>query len=281
MKLVLKAAVVLAPLLAIVGLLRLCEGDSGRRWLARVQEVDSALVLGVDTPQLIAIAPSEGEASAMGALALRTRDALAEEYGDLLGEGLDRRMVVVVFSETKYVAAFGGRNVRVDRRSLRDVIGLTQPARNAIYLPPGGDLSTLKHEVVHLLMGQSAPPSVRFSPWLSEGLAQYFESYQGGRHTLPAGQRAYLRAALGDREPDVPGLIRRQDYDEFLQVEGGRNYLESLALVACLLETQPRERMKEYVDLEKRSDGDRYLAFRDVFGDPQAMSRAVAEYLRR
>jgi len=278
MRLVLKAAVVLVPVLALVGLLRLCDRDSGRRWLSRVHEVDPSLVLGHESPELIAIAPTEEEAARLGAIALKRRESLADEYGDLLGTGLDRRMVVVVFSETKHVAGFGGRNVRVDRRSLQDVIGLTEAGRNAIYLPPGGDVETLTHEVVHLLMGQSAPPRTRFSPWLSEGLAQYFETYEGEGHRLPPRQKAFLAAALGRDGLDVPALIREQDYDRFLQEDGQRNYIKALVLVAYLMETQPRERLKEYIDAERRSDGDRYALFERVFGDPAAMD--VLSYLR-
>ena len=278
MRLALKVAVVLVPVLAVVGLLRLCEGESGRRLLAEVHGIDPELVLGVDTPELIAIGPDATLAERMGNLALRTKEDLAGEYGDLLGTGLDRRMVVVVFRDVKHVGEFGGKGVRIDRRSLKDVIGLTQPARNAIYLPPGEDVSTLRHEVVHLLMSQSASPDARFSPWLSEGLAQYFEAYAGGRHRLSPGQKAFLATALGKRPFDVTALIRKQDYDEFLQEDGQRNYLQALALVAYLMEAHPRERMREYVGEEKRTSGDRETLFRRIFGDPAAMD--VLGYLR-
>lgn len=281
MRIVLKAAVVLVPILAVVGLLRLCDSDSGERWLARVQEVDPSLVLALESKQLIAIAPTTEEAARMGALGLATRQALANEYGDLLGDGLDRRMVLVIFSKTEHIREFGGRDVRVDRRSLQEAIGLTMASRNAILLPPGWDVDTLKHEVVHLLMGQSAPTGVRYSPWLSEGLAQYFEKYEPGSYRLPRDQRIFMLLALKKDGIDVAQLIREQNYDKFLQNEGARNYLKSLALVTYLIETQPRARLKEYIDGEKQGRPDRYRLFQRLFGDPNGMSAAVLQHLRR
>lgn len=281
MRFVLKAAVVLVPILAIVGLLRMCDRDSGQRWLDRVREVDPDLVLAFESPDLIAIGPTAGETAQMGAIGLATRISLAKEYGDLLGEGVDRRMVMVIFSKTEFIREFAGQDVRVDRRSLEQAIGLTMADRNAILLPPGRDMDTLQHEVVHLLMGQSKRIGVRFSPWLAEGLAQYFEGYSSGSHRLPRARKVFLLQTLGKSGVNVATLIAVQDYDEFLQNEGAKNYLKSLALVAYLMETQPRERLRKYIDGEKLGQADRYKLFQQIYGDPETLGLSVVEHLRR
>ncbi|MHC4941012.1 MAG: DUF1570 domain-containing protein [Planctomycetota bacterium] len=281
MRIVLKAAVVLVPILVIVVLLRMCDRDSGRRWLERVQVIDPDLVLARESPELIAIGPTVDEAAHLGAIGLATRMSLAEEYGDLLGEGVDRRMVVVIFSRTEHIREFAGQDVRVDRKSLEEAIGLTLSDRNAILLPPGRDIETLQHEVVHLLMGQSKRIGVRYSPWLAEGLAQYFEGYSPGGHRLAREQKVFLRHALGKTGIDVSALIRTQDYDRFLQNEGAKNYIKALALVTYLMETQPRERMADYIDGEKLGQADRYKLFKQAFGDPETMGNAVLQHLQR
>ncbi|MHC4955153.1 MAG: DUF1570 domain-containing protein [Planctomycetota bacterium] len=281
MRLVLKILVAVVPVLLVVGLLRLCEGDSGRRWLARVHEVDPDLVIAIEQPELLAIAPDQETGAAAGAMALLFRDQLVQNYGDLLGRGVDRRMVVVVFSDASLIGEFGGRNVRVDRRSLNDVIGLTQADRNAIYLPPGTNMDTLKHEVVHLLMGQSVEGRVRFSPWLSEGLAQYFESYRPPEPAkLAAEYKAFLRAKLGGGEVGVQRLVMLEDKDEFLQDARAENYLRSLILVAYLMEMQPRDRMLEYIAGEKAPRGNRYELFTSIFGPPANLEPDIARFLR-
>jgi len=281
MRLLLKLLVALVPVLLVVGLLRLCEGDSGRRWLARLQDVDPDLVIATDQPDLLAIAPTVETGAAAGLLALHFREELAGQYGDLLGEGTDRRMVLVVFSKAQYISEFGGKDVRVDRRSINDIIGLTQANRNAIYLPPDARPDVLRHEVVHLLMGQSTQGQVNYSPWLSEGLAQYFEFFNPPRPVAIGGQeKAFLRAKLGSGELGVRRLVELQDKDEFLQEGRADNYLRSLVLAAFLMETRPREQIREYIEGERRPQGNRPALFARIFGDPDALETEIAKYLR-
>jgi len=271
--------VVVVPLAILVGGLRLCSRDAGARWVARVQRVDEHATLAIDRSDVIAIAPDQATGEDAGEYAVAFRAALEEHYGDLLGTGDDQLMVVVVFSRPEMVQEYAGRDVLVDRKALGDMMGYTDPSQNAVFLPPEPDLTTLRHEVVHLLMGQATEGRARFSPWLMEGLAQYFERYDPPNEpSFPPSSRALARAAMGGRTMDVQRLIRIQDYAEFVGEQGQRNYFEAQILVAFLMEERPRAVLREYIDAEKSHLSSRYEMFTRIIGDPQG---PLATELRR
>ena len=280
MRLLLKALVVLAPIAILLLGLRMCTGGAGDRWLMRVREVDDAAVLALDRPEIVAIAPNKRDGADAGEYALEFRKALAENYSDLLGKGDDQRFVLVIFSGPEMVRLYAGRNAMIDRRALGDVLGYTDPTRNAVYLPPEGGFMTLRHEIVHLLMGQETEGRVRFSPWLMEGLAQYFERYNPPKPPLfPPHGRPMVRTILRGEPPDIARLIRLQSYSDFLVQDGQRNYIVAQLLIAYLLERK-RDALREYIQAEKNHVSGRYELFVRIVGDPRGdLGRAVQAYL--
>ncbi|MEM8885272.1 MAG: DUF1570 domain-containing protein [Planctomycetota bacterium] len=282
MRVAMKVAVVVLPLFALVLLLRACDTGSGDRWLDRARAVDPDAQLGISRPELVSIAPSEGLAVEAGEFALAFRDALVAQYGPLFGEISDQKMVVLIFSRDGMVQEFAGRDEVLDRKSMEDVLGYTDPMRNLIVLPPESDFVTLRHEMVHLQMKMALGLQSRFSPWLSEGLAQYFESFEPPEPVRIAPEtRARWGRKLGADPIDVMRLLTMQDYRRFLQQDGQRNYFESLVLTAYLMESYPLERMVAYLEFERRGGGDRVAAFRAIFEDPAGTATRIGEYLRQ
>jgi hypothetical protein len=135
--------------------------------------------------------------------------------------------------------------------------GWTDPGRGAIYLPPESGLQTLRHETVHLLMGQARTQGVIHSPWLKEGLAQLFEAFDPAADPprppgMTDGDRTMLRTVGSGGGIDLARLLGIDDYQEFVGRQAGRNYLEALALTAFLFERRPPEKLAEYIELERR-----------------------------
>ena len=281
MRLALKLAVVLGPIVLVVLLLRACDRESGERWLERARAVDDAAVLALDRAEIITVAPDRALGVEMGEYAVAFKRALVEQYGDLLGEGSDKRMVLLIFSEDAMVQEFAGQGVFVDRKSIQEMMGYTDPGKNAIVLPPRPGMDVLRHEVVHLLMGLETEGRVRHSPWLLEGLAQYFESFEPPAPALLPREQRHSLYRLVRSQFDVVRLLEMQEYAEFIQVEGGRNYRESLALVAYLMEAQPPEKIRRYVRLERDRGGNRTELFQSVFGDPTKLPAAIRDHLSR
>ena len=280
MRVVLKALVLLAPLVLLVFGLRLCTQGAGDRWLMRIRAVDELAVIGLDRPDVIAIGPQEELAAEAGEFALTFKQALAESYGDLLGEGSDRRFVLVMFSGGEMVREYAGRDALIDRKALGGVMGYTDARRNAVFLPPESTFITLRHEIVHLFMNQATEGRVRFSPWLMEGLAEYLQAYYPPKpYRLAPDSRALLRQAIGKGPIDFVRLVRLQDYKQFLVQDGPRNYLEAQVLVAYLVENR-REALRAYIEAEKTHISTRYEQFVQIVGDPAGeLGEAVRAYI--
>ena len=146
-----------------------------------------------------------------------------------------------------FLAAAHLRDLARDRRVAhrRDAAGklhgYTNPARGAVFVPADA-LETLRHETVHWVMETArGTASPAYSPWLSEGLAQLFETFdpKEGRPPRPP------RIDVGD--VDVDRLIRIEDYGEFLGPGALRNYDEARVLCAFLFEARG-EGLREYMD---------------------------------
>ncbi len=257
MRLLLKAGVVVLPILVVLLSVRACSRGEAERLRAEVREFDPTVEVVWDADGLIVVAPDAEWGDRAGKAVLSFRSALIRDYADLVGTGRDQRMVVVLFSNMDSLHAyFQGRSPMADGPAAHPQ-GWTDPGRGAIYLPPESGLQTLRHETVHLLMGQARSQSVNHSPWLKEGLAQLFESFDPDATPPRApgmgeADRAMLRTLLSAGGFDLMRLLEIDEYEEFVGRQVRRNYLEALALTAFLFEGQPREKLAEYIDLERR-----------------------------
>jgi len=280
MRLLLKLIFIVLPVAAVVGLLRMCEGGAGDRWVDRVYAIDPNAVLAIDRDDLIVVAPSRGRGIDVGEYALSFRRALATEYGELLGTDVDRAMVVVVFSHVEMVAAYGGKGEREGTGLTAHAAGYTDPRRNAIFLPPEVGRSVVRHELVHLLMSLETVGRVQISPWLSEGLATYLESFNPPEPVTTTGQqKALLRLVLRNRGVDVMRLLELDVYRDFLENDAARNYLESRALVAFLMEVEGRAKMQNLISLERNSQASAMRRFVEVYGEPGRVADALRAWL--
>jgi len=260
MRLFLKVGVVLLPVLSALVLIRACSSGEAERFRSWVAEVDPAAQVTWDADGLIVIAPDRAWGAEAGASVIAYRAALVENYSDLLGTGRDERMVVVLFSNMESLQAYFDSQDPFPRGPTAHPQGWTDPSEGAIYLPPESGFQTLKHETVHLLMGQARTQSVSHSPWLKEGLAQLFEVYEPDADPpqppgLGSNDRVALINMLIGADIDVMRLLEIDHYEDFVSHDVRRNYLEALALTAFLFEQRPREKLAEYIDLERRAAG--------------------------
>jgi hypothetical protein len=143
---------------------------------------------------------------------------------------------------------------------------------------PAAAIDVLRHETVHWFMETARDAtSPGYSPWLSEGLAQLFETLDP--EAAPAVPPRVERLPLGHRL-DVDRLIRIERYGEFL-LEGGRNYAEALALCGFLFEKR-LEGLREYVRAERRREEGRTAQFEEIFQSRgEAFRSELAAYLAR
>ena len=288
MRAVLKSAVIVLPLLAVFFAMRACAGGASGRWQTRIEAVDPGARIVVDSDKLIVIANDVDYGAMVGRQVGLFREALIEEYGDLLGRGREQRMVVVVFSSLKRLQEYAGNDDPLGNPTgrVRNLHGFTRPSQNAIFIPLELTLETMRHEMVHLLMAETHGQSANYSPWLSEGLAQLFEAYDPETTPpTPPGidQNARrLLAKMTIERIDVRRLLDLQDYSEFTEVDGGRNYIEALVLTGFLFERRPLATLRSYVERERAyAEGrerqfDRLYRYRE-----RAFQNEFAEYLRR
>ncbi len=275
----LKALLVAAPFLLVLLGLRACSASEGKRWLARIREVDPEAQLLLDDGATILIAPSEAWADHAGAEAARFRDGLIDRYGDLVGEGKEQRLVIVVFSTVERLQAhFGARR---PERDARFVHGYTRSDQGAIFLPPDADFDTLRHECVHLVVGQGLQGGPGYSPWVSEGLAQLFERGLDDPGLGP-GDLAGHPMSPG---ADVTRVLSIEEYGEFTGAQVFRNYLDARVLMSFLFRERPRELLQRYLEGERTRASGRAELFRRLYrqGEEPFDSdlRAFVERLRQ
>ncbi len=273
MKGLLKAALFALPFALVFMGLRWLRSDEAERWRERVEPNCPGAVVGVEEKDLIVIAGSREQAAAAAAEVRDFRRELTKRYGDLLGKPRFERMVVVAFPDARSVQAYAGEAARMDRGAAGKLHGYTDPMHGAVFVPADA-LETLRHETVHWVMETARSPTTPpYSPWLSEGLAQLFETFD------PLDPRPPRPPRLAVRDLDVARLIRIQDYREFLGGDIHRNYEEALVLCAFLFETRGKE-LREYMDAERRSADGRPYAFRSIFGyDREPFRRDLAAFI--
>jgi len=269
-----KAALVAVPVLVVLLLLRSCREDEAGRWLGRLEDYDPTLRIAVDRPDLIVLAPDVGRGRTAGEHVARFRQALVTWFSDLVGKGGPQRTAVVLFSTLARLQAFHGRGQLVQTGDQVRPEGFTDPTTGAIFLPPESGDAVLRHETVHLVMAGSWGPFVEFSPWVKEGLAQFFERYDpdrgaAGPRPLDAPHRSWLREYLPDGRPDLDRLLALDDYARFTGPEAPRNYAEAHLLVCFLFECRPRESLARYIAAERQlgTPDRRRQAFADCFGE--------------
>jgi hypothetical protein len=285
MRAALKAAVVVLPFLVVFLVIRSCSEGEAERWRARVAEHDPDAVLGYADEDLIVIAPSPEAAARVVATVRGFRYALVAEYGDLLGRPSRRRLVVVLFSSGDRLREYAGDRMVHDPERADTLHGYTDPAHGAIFLPPESEPRTMRHELVHWVVGAAHAGMEEYSPWLSEGLAQLFEIYDPAA-SPPVGpgigraDRAAMGDVLKDDTLDVDRLIHLTDYRDFTVVDGPRNYLEALVLTAFLFHERPREKLLAYMRAERESDVGRAMAFHALFRD-ESFERDLRAFIAR
>jgi hypothetical protein len=236
MRTLLKAAVFLVPLAAVLFALRACREGDAERLLERVARFDRAARIVVDEADLIVIAPDGPAGVAAYAMVRDFRADLLAHYADLLGEPTELRMIVVVFSTDERLRAYASE--RFGASVGTELYGYCDPAEGAVYVPRVS-VETLRHETVHWIVGTARRNAMQHSPWLSEGIAQLFESYEPHESDRPSisdeqilGEVARIPAA----GLDVDRLVEIDDYRVFTGVSGLRNYAEALVLTAFLFE---------------------------------------------
>ncbi len=266
MKALLKTALFAVPFVLILLGIRWLRGDEAERWRERVQEHCPGAVVGVSEEDLIVIAGDAARAREAAAEVRDFRRELVRGYGGLLGTPRFERMVIVVFPDARSVRAYAGESARVDRGAAGKLHGYTDPVHGAVFVPADA-LETLRHETVHWVMETArAPTAPQHSPWLSEGLAQLFETFD------PLDPRPPRPPRFAVLELDVDRLVHTEDYGEFLGPDAHRNYEEALVLCAFLLEARGKE-LREYVEAERRSADRRPAVFRKIFGHDEAPFR--------
>ncbi|MHC4225234.1 MAG: hypothetical protein ACYSUN_14675, partial [Planctomycetota bacterium] len=256
-----KTALVVVPFLLVFLGIRSCAEGESERWRTRIAEVDPAAKIAVKEKDLIVIAPDVAEGREVSADVIAFRRMLIRDYADLLGQGRDQRMVVVLFSTLTQLQDHANRKNRFGGGKTT-LHGYTDGSKGAIFLPPGSNRSTLRHETVHLVMFQSFGATVRFSPWLKEGLAQLFEP---GRPGLDDHSRSALPQFLPRDTIDINRLLLLDDYERFTGADAIRNYLEAAVLTAFLFEQRPREQLVRYLEMERQTEVYRQDAFRRIY----------------
>jgi hypothetical protein len=274
MRAAVKAALFALPFVLVFLAIRWLGGDEAEGWRERVLPHCPGAVVGVNERDLIVVGPDRGQAVAAAEDVRDFRRALVKGYADLLGQPRFERMVIVIFPDARSVQAYAGESGRMDRGVAGKLHGYADPLHGAVFVPADA-LDTLRHETVHWVMetarSPTGPPS---SPWLSEGLAQLFETFD------PAGGRPPRPPKTMIRDLDVDRLIRL-DHAAFMGDDVHRNYEGALVLCAFLLERRGKE-LREYAAEERRSAESRPLVFRKIFGhDEEPFRRDLAEFIAR
>ncbi|MGQ0613442.1 MAG: hypothetical protein ACT4PV_06880 [Planctomycetaceae bacterium] len=270
------ALLALLPFVAIFLGLRACVAGSSARWLAEVQPFDLTLRIALDEKELLAVASDADWARRFGREALAFRRALEEREGDLFPGGRGRRLVVVGFRGVEALRAYAGERVRADPKALG---AFHDSTRGAIFLPQDAGMEVLRHEMVHFVLARGAGPGEQLSPWLGEGLAQYFETVApGDRSGLAPSLRVRLGAIAGAFDPD--DLLALQDYGRFVGADGARNYAAALLMTGFLLDRRPREAFLAYLEKERSAEVPaRLAAFHALFRrEAEPFRRELAAY---
>jgi len=270
-----RTALFLLPFaLLFLGIRWLGKGDA-ERWRERVAPQCPGARVMVDEKDLLVIAADAQDAQAVTAEVRDFRRVLVDRYKDLLGTPRFARMVVIVFPDAQSVQAYAGKSARVDRGTSGQLQGYTDPLYGAVFVPRDA-IATLRHETVHWVMETARSAGApQYSPWLSEGLAQLFETFAPQHPEPPSPGPTNVRFI------DVDRLVGIQSHAEFMGPLVHQNYAEALLLCGFLFKTREKELLR-YMDAERRSEDNRPLAFRKIFeSDPESFRRDLEAYLKK
>ncbi|HEX5137473.1 MAG TPA: hypothetical protein VFY93_10900 [Planctomycetota bacterium] len=275
MKVAVRTALFVVPFALLFLAIRWLGKGDAERWRERVAPYCPGARVVVDERDLLVIAADARDAQAAAAEVRDFRRALVERYADLLGTPRFARMVVAVFPDARSVQAYAGQSARVDRGTSGKLQGYTDPLYGAVFVPTDA-IETLRHETVHWVMetarGAGTP---QYSPWLAEGLAQLFETFD------PLDPQPPTPGPTNIRLIDVDRLVGIQSHADFMGPLVDRNYAEALLLCGFLFETRQKELLR-YMDAERRSEEARPVAFRKILrSDEEPFRRDLAAYLER
>ena len=243
-----KTAVFAVPVVAILLLLRTCSQMRGESFQTDIASIDESAKLVVDDDDLAVVSSHPELARAVRDEALSFRKFLIENHADLVGRGRDRRLSIAIFSSPGKLQDYAGDKMGRDPRAGR-FAAWHDPRRSAVFLPPHSDFRTLRHEMVHWVMSVSYETAQIRSPWIGEGLAQYFEDGQDG---LPIWDR---RVATTMGSINWKRLIAL-NFSEFVAADSiGRNYQEAVLLVGFLLATDRRDTFVRYIERDRSRGG--------------------------
>jgi tetratricopeptide (TPR) repeat protein len=212
------------------------------------------------------------------------RSAVTSAFAVLADDRPGPPVIVIVFRDQRtyepYQPRFNGKAVRVGGYFLggRDVNYITVTAETG-----GDDFRAVYHEYTHLLMQRLAG---NFSPWLHEGLAEYFSTFEADGRTArfgrPIGSHVDL---LRERQMRLSELFA-VTHDSTTYNEGNRRslfYAQSWLLVHYAFIENP-DRWKQLIQFEAlvnrgtATDG----AFQQAFNAPQSvLEKELFDYARR
>ncbi len=140
----------------------------------------------------------------------------------------------------------------------------------------------LRHLLAHALLHQ-AGPAAEWSPWLHEGLAEYFEEGSRGLPGRITRRQISGLASLRDSGALIPlELVLQARAEDFAGPRGLQYYGQAHALVAFLFESPSRrEEFLEFYREELRAGPVDAGAFEEMVGDPREVERDWLDWLRR
>jgi len=265
-----------------------------RRWLAvalaagcvaSVESAPQAQWRRLDSPNFIVI----GEA---GASDLRDIAVKFEGFREMLGRVLGGKVtsnvvptVVTVFAHDRTFTPF--KPLHEGKRV--DLAGLFVPGRDVNHILMIGDdnpfrLRLIFHEYAHLIVSNTGQ---RMPPWLGEGLAEYYSTFElgkGGREAMLGGLIEEHLALLNDRTMlTVPELLN-VTHDSPLYNESTRRgvfYAQSWALTHMIMLGEPNRSAQLSAYLNYLSSGAAPVdAWQRAFG-AEDIGKALTAYVRR
>jgi len=200
---------------------------------------------------------------------------------------LTKRLTIEVMSDSDRFrgAAFGETG-----NSLRYNGGYFLESRSRILIDGSGETPdslgpTLSHELTHAIMRYSFPTNPSWSPWLSEGFAQWCEISSADAKIGTQRNVTKLRHAGESPQKDSLMRILKATHADFSGAGNDWYYNASYALVTFLLENEDlREGLVRYFALE--ADGravDSPTEFNRIVakGDVSAVERRWIEWLQK
>lgn len=234
---VVRAAILLLPFVLLATGIRFC-GPAFSAWkrqrllgdYAEHEVAGRAARYAVWTHERRGRAEAEQVAGAVDAF-------LAEACEPGAGFGLappEKPILIMLFEARADLEAFAGTTLKA---LLEENDGFYDPARHEIGVlredsPPEHIIAALRHEAAHLLFDLTSPRGL--SPWLTEGLACYFETRRDDRPAGHYGRTAASLLAAG--KPLGVAEVLDADHKVFTDKDNKRAYAAAACTVAFLLD---------------------------------------------